>query len=52
MVASFTFLAMNGLEMTATQEEAYFAIYDPAARQVTEDPLTAWFEDHAAPAEE
>ncbi|MBT9332690.1 type II toxin-antitoxin system death-on-curing family toxin [Paracidobacterium acidisoli] len=52
MVTSFTFLAMNGLAMTATQEEAYFVIYDLAAGQVTEDQLTAWFEDHSAPAEE
>jgi death on curing protein len=50
MVVSFIFLELNGLEMTATQEEAYFVIYDLAAGHVTEDQLTAWFEDHSASA--
>lgn len=50
MVASFTFLETNGFEMTATQEDAYFIIYDLAAGKLTEEELTAWFEKNSAPA--
>ena len=49
MLASFTFLETNGFEMTATQEDAYFVIYDLAAGKLTEEELTAWFEKNSAP---
>jgi hypothetical protein len=35
--------------MTATQEDAYFVIYDLAAGKLTEEELTAWFEKNSAP---
>lgn len=51
MVVSFTFLEMNGLEVIATQESAYFTIYDLAAGNLSEEELTAWFEKNSAPTE-
>ena len=49
MVVSFTFLGMNGLEVTASQQDAYFTFYDLAAGKLTEDELTAWFEKNSVP---
>jgi len=49
LVVSFTFLEMNGLEMTASQEDAFYIIYDLAAGHVSEEELTAWFEKNSAP---
>jgi death-on-curing protein len=49
LVVSFTFLEMNGLEMTASQEDSFYIIYGLAAGKVTEDQLAAWFEKNSAP---
>lgn len=49
MVVAFTFLGMNGLEVTASQEDTFLTIYALAAGKLTEDELTAWFEKNSAP---
>ena len=49
LVASFTFLDVNGLEVTATQEDAYLTILGLAAGEVSEDELAAWFERNTQP---
>jgi len=50
MVVSFTFLGINGIEVTASQQDAYLTFYDLAAGKITEDELTVWFEKNSAPA--
>jgi death-on-curing protein len=49
LVASFTFLDVNGLEVTATQEGAYLTILGLAAGEVSEEELAAWFERNTQP---
>jgi death-on-curing protein len=49
LVASFTFLDVNGLEVTATQEDAYLTILGLAAGEVSEEELAAWFERNTQP---
>jgi death on curing protein len=49
MIVSFVFIEMNRIEVTASQEEAYFAFYDLAAGKITEEQLTIWFEEHSTP---
>lgn len=44
LVASFTFLDVNGLEVTATQEDAYLTILGLAAGEISEEQLADWFE--------
>ena len=48
LVVSFTFLEVNGLEVTATQEEAYSTILALAAGEISEAELAAWFTHHTA----
>jgi len=48
LVVSFTFLEVNGLEVTATQEEAYSTILALAAGEISEAELAAWFAHHTA----
>ena len=48
LVISFAFLDVNGLEVTATQEEAYLAILGLAAGEITEPELALWFAEHTA----
>jgi len=48
LVDSFTFLEVNGFEVTATQEEAYLTILALAAGEISEAELAAWFTHHTA----
>jgi death-on-curing protein len=48
LVISFAFLQVNGLEVTASQEEAYLTILALAAGELTEAELTLWFAGHTA----
>jgi death on curing protein len=49
LVASFVFLDVNGLEVTATQEDAYLTILGLAAGEISEEQLAAWFERNTKP---
>ncbi len=49
LVISFAFLDVNGLEVTASQEDAYLTILGLAAGEITEEELAAWFERNTAP---
>ncbi len=46
LVVSFAFLQVNGLEVTASQEEAYLTILSLAAGELSEADLTLWFAQH------
>ncbi|MGA2049326.1 MAG: type II toxin-antitoxin system death-on-curing family toxin [Terracidiphilus sp.] len=48
LVVSFAFLDVNGLEVTASQEEAFLTILGLAAGEVTEAQLALWFEENSA----
>lgn len=48
LVVSFVFLEVNGLELTATQEEASLTIMALAAGEMTEDQLAEWLERNTA----
>lgn len=48
-VVSFAFLDVNGLEVTANQEDAYLTILALAAGKLSEDALAEWFERYTAP---
>lgn len=49
LVVSFAFLDVNGLEVTASQEDAFLTILGLAAGEINEDQLAAWFERNTAP---
>jgi death-on-curing protein len=49
LLVSFAFLDVNGLEVTASQEEAFLTIFGLAAGEITEDQLALWFERNTAP---
>lgn len=49
LLVSFVFLDANGLEMTATQEDAYLTFWALAAGDLSEDRLAEWFERNTAP---
>lgn len=49
LVGSFAFLDVNGLEVTASQEDAFLTILGLAAGEINEDQLAAWFERNTAP---
>src|ERR1017187_1631961 len=49
LLVSFAFLDVNGLEVTASQEDAFITILGLAAGEITEDHLTLWFERNTAP---
>ena len=48
LVVSFAFLDVNGLEVTASQEDAYLTILSLAAGETSEEQLTNWFEQNTA----
>jgi death-on-curing protein len=48
LVDSFAFLDVNGLEVTASQEEAFLTILGLAAGEISEEQLTLWFEANTA----
>ena len=47
LVASFTFLKLNGLRMTSTQAENVAVFLALAAGELDEDALAAWLREHA-----
>jgi len=47
MVVPFTFLELNGYEVLATQEEAYFAFLAVANGDTSEEGLARWLEAHS-----
>jgi death-on-curing protein len=49
LVVSFAFLDVNGLEVCASQEDAYLTILGLAAGDITEDELASWFERNTVP---
>jgi death-on-curing protein len=49
LLVSFAFLDVNGLEVTASQEDAFLTILGLAAGEISEDQLTLWFERNTAP---
>lgn len=49
LVVSFAFLDVNGLEVTASQEDAYLTILALAAGELSEAQLADWFERNTAP---
>ena len=51
LVVSFAFLDVNGLEVTASQEDAYLTFLALAAGNVSEDQLAAWFAHNTTPRE-
>jgi len=49
LLVSFAFLDVNGLEVTASQEDAFLTILGLATGEITEDQLALWFERNMAP---
>ena len=49
LVVSFTFLLLNGLQVTAPLEDRYFVFYELAAGKFSEDELAQWFEVSTEP---
>lgn len=49
LLISFTFLDVNGIEVTATQEAAVLVSLSLAAGELTEDQLAQWFDQNTAP---
>lgn len=49
LVVSFAFLDANGMELTATQEDAYLTILGLAAGEISENQLALWFQRNTAP---
>ena len=48
-VVSFTVLEVNGMEVTATPEDAYLTIFGLAAGEISEEELSARFEQNPSP---
>jgi death-on-curing protein len=48
LVVSFAFCEVNGLEMTAGQEDAYLTFLALAAGEISEDQLADWFARNTA----
>ncbi len=49
LLVSFAFLEVNGLEVIASQEDAYLTILALAAGELSEEQLAQWFEANTAP---
>ncbi|MGA9129260.1 MAG: type II toxin-antitoxin system death-on-curing family toxin [Terracidiphilus sp.] len=49
LLVSFAFLDVNGLEVTASQEDAFLTILSLAAGEISEEQLAQWFEGNTAP---
>jgi death on curing protein len=48
-VVSLTFLALNGVSVTASKEERVLTFWNLAAGAISEDQLAAWFDRNTAP---
>ncbi|MGB9031748.1 MAG: type II toxin-antitoxin system death-on-curing family toxin [Acidobacteriaceae bacterium] len=44
LVVAIAFLELNGVSLTAGQEETYLAVYDLAAGRITKDDFEAWLQ--------
>ena len=51
LVVCFSFLAQNGVEIRAAQEETYLTFYGLASGEVSEAELAAWLAAHSGTAE-
>ena len=51
LVVAFTFLELNGLEMRASEEDAYETFMSLASGKLTEKALSQWLEKNSAPHE-
>lgn len=49
LIASFLFVELNGSRVSATESEAYAAIYGLAAGELSEGQLSEWFAAHMKP---
>src|ERR1700742_4214070 len=49
LIASVTFLKLNGLRLTAEKGDRYLTFYGLAAGNVSEEDLAAWFERNTEP---
>jgi death-on-curing protein len=49
LLVSFAFLDVNGLEVTASQEDAFLTVLGLAAGEISEDQFALWFERNTAP---
>jgi death-on-curing protein len=49
LIASITFLKVNGLRIAVEKPDAYLTFYGLAAGTVTEDELAHWFQKNAVP---
>lgn len=49
LLVSFAFLEVNGLEVIASQEDAFLTLLGLAAGEVAEAQLARWFEQNTAP---
>jgi death-on-curing protein len=49
LVMSFAFLDVNGIEVSASQEDAFLTILGLAAGEISEDQLAQWFARNTAP---
>jgi death on curing protein len=47
LVVAFAFLELNGYEVLASQEEAYFTFLAVASGETTEEQLTKWLEENS-----
>jgi death-on-curing protein len=52
LVTAFTFLEINGIEISATQEDTYLTFWLLAQGKLTEKALTAWLSKHSSPIED
>ena len=48
-MVSFAFLETNGINVIASQEDAYLTFLALAAGEMKEDELTEWFQKNTAP---
>lgn len=48
-VATRTFLLVNGLDVAATREEKYLAMYGVAEGSIDEPAFARWLSEHASP---
>jgi death-on-curing protein len=48
---SFTFLKLNGFEVTASKEDRVLTFWSLAAGEISEDQLALWFERNTVPAD-
>ncbi len=49
LLVSFAFLEVNGIEVIASQEDAFMTILGLAAGEISEEKLAQWFEGNTAP---